>query len=204
MARSPVPVAAVSNDSLAIMSGRYTAEKSLQPPPPQSYGYGLSHSKGLSPIASSGLAPSSMYSDATAEPSPTASATNKPGDRTTDEGRGKYFEESNPRDQAGRATGSPVSSVYGADLPAQAPEAGTRSAVSSFYTDSDYRGSAWPMSNLAPLNFAKLDRPQPLGLVASGSPTTNPSTSTSLILPGPISTHLQRRLHQLEFRGRPT
>ncbi|KAJ5246877.1 hypothetical protein N7468_001860 [Penicillium chermesinum] len=201
MARSPVPVAAVSNDSLAIMSGRYTAEKSLQPPPPQSYGYGLSHSKGLSPIASSGLAPSSMYSDATAEPSPTASATNKPGDRTTDEGWGKYFEESNPRDQAGRATGSPVSSVYGADLPAQAPEAGTRSAVSSFYTDSDYRGSAWPMSNLAPLNFAKLDRPQPLGLVATLASSSPEGQSARISSADSISLNSEDDPHDTNWTG---
>lgn len=185
MARSPVPVAAVSNDSLAIMTGKYNGEKSLHPPNPN-YGYGLSQQhKGLSPIASSGLAPSSMYSDASVEPSPTASSNNnKPGDRTTDEGWGKYFEDGNSRDLTIQPTNrSTVGSVYGANLAAQAPQAGDRSAVSSIYTDSDYRGSAWPMSNLAPLNFGQLARPQPLGHVASGSPTTNPSTGESMIIP---------------------
>lgn len=168
MAKSPVPVATASNDSLAIMSGRATGEKSLKPPP-RSAGYGLSKpgkSSPLSTIPSSGLAPSSMYSE-DAERSPTGTQAtapgNKPGDRTTDEGWGKYFEDNNATNLAGMQ-----------------PD---RSTTSSVYTKSDYRGSAWPMTNLTPLNFGFLDQPKPLGRVVSGSPTTENASGRSLAIP---------------------
>lgn len=174
MAKSPVPVAAVSNDSLAIMSGRATGEKSLRPPPPNA-GYGLSSkprdSSPLSPIPSSGLAPSSMYSQEpegaaiVAGGTAGAAAGSKAGDRTTDEGWGKYFEDNNSAKNLG--------------MPAD------RSTASSIYTKSDYRGSAWPMANLTPMNFGFLDQPKPLGQVYSGSPTAsnNPSIDRSLAIP---------------------
>jgi hypothetical protein len=165
MARSPVPVAAVSNDSLAIMSGRATGEKSLMPPP-ANVGYGLAKGKSspLSTIPSSGVAPSSMYSEDVRRSVASTGPGNQPGDRTTDEGWGKYFQNSNATNLAGMQT--------------------DRSTVSSVYTKSDYRGSAWPMSNLTPLNFAFLDQPKPLGRVHSGSPTTaDPSSSRSLVIP---------------------
>lgn len=172
MAKSPVPVAAMSNDSLAIMSGRATGEKSLKPPPPNS-GYGLSskprESSPLSPIPSSGLAPSSMYSQepeaAAIVAGGAAASSNRPGDRTTDEGWGKYFEDNENAKDLG--------------MPAD------RSTISSVYTKSDYRGSAWPMANLTPMNFGSLEQPKPLGQVYSGSPTTEnpPSIGHSLSIP---------------------
>lgn len=169
MAKSPVPVASASNDSFAIMSGRATGEKSLQPPPANT-GYGLSSKPGksspLSTIPSSGLAPPSMYSedaDRSTTGANSAAPGNKPGDRTTDEGWGKYFQDNNATDLAGMQA--------------------DRSTVSSVYTKSDYRGSAWPMTNLSPLNMGFLAQ-KPLGRVASGSPTTeNASSSRSLVIP---------------------
>ncbi|KAJ5098923.1 hypothetical protein N7532_005924 [Penicillium argentinense] len=177
MAKSPVPVASISNDSLAIMSGHVSGEKTLKPPPGNA-GYGLSNrprdSSPLSPIPSSGLAPSSMYSQepegaaivAGGAAGAAAASSNKAGDRTTDEGWGKYFEDSNSTSNLG-------------GMPAD------RSTVSSVYTKSDYRGSAWPMANLTPVNFGLLDQPKPLGQVYSGSPTTEnpPSSDRSLAIP---------------------
>ncbi|KAJ5289605.1 DltD N-terminal domain protein [Penicillium atrosanguineum] len=165
MARSPVPVASMSNDSLAIMSGRATGEKGLMPPS-ANMGYGLAKGKSspLSTIPSSGLAPSSVYSEDVRQSVASTAPGNQPGDRTTDEGWGKYFQDGNATNLAGMQS--------------------DRSTVSSIYTKSDYRGSAWPMSNLAPLNFGFLDRPQPLGRVYSGSPTTAiPSSNHSLVIP---------------------
>lgn len=172
MAKSPVPVAGASNDSLAIMSGKATGEKSLKPPP-ANVGYGLSskpdRSSPLSTIPSSGLAPSSMYSEDTNRSAAGASDSgpgNKPGDRTTDEGWGKYFQDNN--NNATHLAGMQ----------------GDRSEVSSVYTKSDYRGSAWPMTDLPPLNFGFFDQPKPLGRVVSGSPTTeNASSARSLAIP---------------------
>ncbi|KAJ5660008.1 hypothetical protein N7507_006459 [Penicillium longicatenatum] len=171
MAKSPVPVATISDDSLAIMSGKYAGEKALRAPN-QSYGYGLGK-QGLSPIPSSGLAPSSMYSDDSDRSAAVAAAVeaisspgNKPGDRTTDEGWGKYFDDNRATSLAGMQS--------------------DRSTMSSAYTKSDYRGSsAWPMSNLAPLDFGFLDQPKPLGQVHSGSPTTEfgGHTGRSLVIP---------------------
>lgn len=162
MARSPVPFASMSADSLAILSGKYKGEKSLMPPPANS-GYGLSatprKNSPLSPIPSSGLAPSSMWSEDAYRNSTTPSEPgNKPGDRTTDEGWGKYFEDNNTTNVSG--------------MPAD------RSTTSSIYTKSDYRGSAWPMTNLTPLNLGFLDQPKPLGRVYSGSPTTEHASSS--------------------------
>lgn len=151
MAKSPVPLVTASNDSLA-MSGR-TGEKSLQPPPAH-IGYGLSkpgRSSPLSTIPSSGLAGSSVYSDDADR------SAKQPGARTTDEGWAKYFQH-NSSNLAGMQA--------------------DRSTVSSNYTKSDYRGSAWPMTDLPPLSFGFMDQPKPLGRVASGSPTTG-----SLIIP---------------------
>lgn len=168
MAKSPVPVASMSADSLAIISGKYAGEKSLMPPSANA-GYGLSatprKSSPLSPIPSSGLAPSSMYSEDAYRDSTTPSeVAHRPGDRTTDEGWGKYFEDNNTTNLAGMAA--------------------DRSTTSSIYTKSDYRGSAWPMSNLTPLNLGFLDQPKPLGRVYSGSPTTeHASSSRSLAIP---------------------
>jgi hypothetical protein len=167
MAKSPVPVASMSADSLAIISGKYAGEKSLMPPSNSGYGLSATPRKNspLSPIPSSGLAPSSMYSEDAYRDSTTPSELgHKPGDRTTDEGWGKYFQDNNTTNLGG--------------MPAD------RSTTSSIYTKSDYRGSAWPMSNLTPLNLGFLDQPKPLGRVYSGSPTTeHASSSRSLAIP---------------------
>lgn len=165
MARSPVPLAAASVDSLAIMSGNY-GEKSLKPP--TNTGYGLSPqpktSSPLSTIPSSGaMGPPTIYTDDGNVGDDTGRG-NQAADRLTDEGWGKYFED-------GGATN------YQSN----------RSTISSGYTKSDYRGSAWPMTTLTPLNFGFLDEPKPLGQVFSGSPTTEngPSEtgSRSLVIP---------------------
>lgn len=167
MAKSPVPVASMSAKSLAINSGKYAGEKSLMPPSISGYGLSATPSKSssLSPIASSGAVPTSMYSESTYNDSTTPSEPgHKPGDRTTDEGWGKYFQDNNTTNLGG--------------MPAD------RSTTSSIYTKSDYRGSAWPMSNLTPLNLGFLDQPKPLGRVYSGSPTTeHASSSHSLAIP---------------------
>ncbi|KAJ5301952.1 hypothetical protein PENANT_c046G11203 [Penicillium antarcticum] len=167
MARSPVPVATASRDSLAIVTGKYNGEKSLKPP--TATGYGLSaprQSSPLSTIPSSGaMGASSVYTDET-EGGPDSSRSNQAGDRSTDEGWGKYFEDNNTTHLAGMAS--------------------DRSTMSSVYTKSDYRGSAWPMSNLTPLNLGFLDQPKPLGRVHSASPTTENTSEMggrSLVIP---------------------
>jgi hypothetical protein len=165
MARSPVPLAAASTDSLAIMSGTYR-EKSLKPP--ANTGYGLSQPKTSSPLStipsSGAMGASSVYTEDTNRADDDTGHGNQAADRLTDEGWGKYFED-------GGATN------FQSD----------RSTVSSAYTKSDYRGSGWPMTTLTPLNFGFLDQPKPLGHVLSGSPTTEngPSEtgSRSLIIP---------------------
>lgn len=166
MARSPVPLAgAASADSLAIMSGTYSGEKSLKPPGVTENGLAAGKSSPLSTIPSSGaLGAASISTDDSEWPVDPAGAVNTPGDRTTDEGWAKYFEDGG-----------------GADLPSD------RSTMSSIYTNSDYRGSGWPMVNMAPLNFGYLDQPRPLRQVMSGSPATEVSASESgsrsLIIP---------------------
>ncbi|CAG8384748.1 unnamed protein product [Penicillium salamii] len=165
MARSPVPLAAAaaSNDSLAIVTGQYNGEKSLKPPGATGYGLAGGKSSPLSTIPSSGaMGASSVYTDDTDRAGDSTGHVNQPGDRTTDEGWGKYFEE-------------------GGNMPSD------RSTMSSIYTKSDYRGSGWPMANMAPLNFGFLDQPKPLGQVTTGSPTTEVSSSEmgsrSLVIP---------------------
>ncbi|KAJ5490217.1 Kelch-type beta propeller [Penicillium expansum] len=167
MARSPVPVAGASVDSLAIFSGNYRGEKSLKPP--GNTGYGLSpqpkSSSPLSTIPSNGvMGASSISTDDNYRAGDDTGHGNQAADRMTDEGWGKYFED-------GGATN------FQSD----------RSTMSSVYTKSDYRGSAWPMSTLTPLNFGFLEQPKPLGHVLSGSPTTEHSShnmgSRSLVIP---------------------
>ncbi|KAJ5482200.1 Kelch-type beta propeller [Penicillium sp. IBT 31633x] len=172
MARSPVPVAAAASaDSLAILTGRHNSgEKSLKPP--DGTGYGLSaQRKGspLSTIPSSGvMGASSVYTSDSDRAGDGSGHGNRPGDRMTDEGWGKYFED-----------GGPISSSSNMQS--------DRSTISSAYTKSDYRGSGWPMTSLTPLNFGFLDQPKPLGHVFSGSPTTEHSSaevgSRSLVIP---------------------
>jgi hypothetical protein len=145
------------------MTGNYNGEKSLKPPGATGYGLAGGKSSPLSTIPSSGpLGNSSVYTDSTDQVADSPGRANQPGDRTTDEGWGKYFEE-------------------GGAMPSD------RSTMSSVYTKSDYRGSGWPMANMAPLNFGFLDQPKPLGQVMSGSPTTEVGSSDmgsrSLVIP---------------------
>ncbi|EKV12746.1 hypothetical protein PDIG_41820 [Penicillium digitatum PHI26] len=167
MARSPVPIAAASVDSLAIFSGHYQGEKTLKPP--INTGYGLSpqpkSSSPLSTISTSGaMGASSVYSGNTSQAGDNTGPGNQAADRLTDEGWGKYFEDRSATNLQS-----------------------DRSSISSTYTKSDYRGSAWPMSTLAPLNLGFLDHPKPLGHVLSGSPTTEHSShelgGRSLVIP---------------------
>ncbi|KAL1875027.1 hypothetical protein Plec18167_005695 [Paecilomyces lecythidis] len=149
MGRGPVP--SMSADSLAIMSGKYSGSNSLASPMSQR---GLFAEKNKSPLTTI------MSSRQDATPSPqTAADRSSPderprGDRTTDEGWSKYFEDNN------------ATSFVDAKSP--------RSTVSSDQTRSDYRGSAWPTVNsgLAPLNLGVLDDHRPLGRVPTGSPST--------------------------------
>ncbi|KAJ9262622.1 hypothetical protein DTO195F2_3343 [Paecilomyces variotii] len=155
MGRGSVP--SVSADSLAIMSGKYNGSNSLASPMSQ---HGVFAEKNRSPLTTI------MSSRQEATPSPlTATDRSSPderprGDRTTDEGWSKYFEDNN------------ATSFIDAKSP--------RSTVSSDQTRSDYRGSGWPTmtSGLAPLNLGVLDDRRPLGRVPTGSPSTeHPSKS---------------------------
>ncbi|EEA20583.1 hypothetical protein TMatcc_000573 [Talaromyces marneffei ATCC 18224] len=76
------------------------------------------------------------------------------GDRSTDEGWGKYFQ-----DGEGPTTDSPRT---------------TMNSDISQITKSDYRGSMWPheVPERTTIALSALDGPRPLGQVASGSPST--------------------------------
>ncbi|TQB72621.1 hypothetical protein MPDQ_006664 [Monascus purpureus] len=144
MARSPVPVAASSVDSLGIFSGKIGNEKSLRPP-----------AANTTPMKSSPLitVESDQAGDANSnnlEKSLGVESSGRPGDRTTDVSWSKYFE--------GNATTN-LATLQNSDSP-----------TASIITKSDYRGSAWP--SVTPLDFGFLEQPKPLRKVASGSPTT--------------------------------
>ncbi|EPS32181.1 hypothetical protein PDE_07141 [Penicillium oxalicum 114-2] len=168
MGRSSGPVAPSGHDSFAIFSGAYAQSPNVPAPPRLGTGPELSeaqHStntnRGFPP---SSLAPSTIYTAGATRTSTTSSDFDiLPGDRNTDENWAKYFQHS------------------GAE-PASQPT--HLSTTSSIYTRSDYRGSAWPMSTLNPLNLSFLDQPKPLGQVYMGSPTTAFASSTqSLAIP---------------------
>ncbi|KAJ5489317.1 hypothetical protein N7539_004207 [Penicillium diatomitis] len=170
MGRSDGPVPASAHDSFAIFSGAYAQSPKTSAPPQ----LGIRNETSTAPhksnfnsnIAPSSLAPSTIYTAGMNRTSATSADFDiLPGDRNTDDNWGKYFKD-----------------TTGVAAPASQPT--HRSVASSIYTQSDYRGSAWPMSTLNPLNMSFLDQPKPLGQVYMGSPTTLFASSThSLTIP---------------------
>ncbi|KAJ0424663.1 hypothetical protein BJY00DRAFT_276108 [Aspergillus carlsbadensis] len=149
MAESPAPRAA-SVDSLAIFTGTTGDEKSPR---------------------SAGALPQYMQKTQPARPSPlnniqssdsdypgfdkeieVEDSTVRPGDRTTDEGWGKYFQNNSTPTLIG---------------------------MSQYDSSRGSKATIWPggANALPPLNTTFLDSPQPLGRVNSGSPTTEFATS---------------------------
>ncbi|PWY81926.1 hypothetical protein BO70DRAFT_42116 [Aspergillus heteromorphus CBS 117.55] len=166
MAKSPLPVAASSVDSLAIFSGKLGDEKT-----PRSAG-GRSNlapnstplkSSPLTTIHSSGESSSpSIYSNAALDKElqiQDSSAGGRPGDRRTNEGWSRYFQDNS-------TTTSLVAQ------PQSLKPASTTDSVKS-----GPKGPAWAMKTLTPLDFGFLDEPKPLGMVISGSPTTEHASS---------------------------
>ncbi|KAI9928772.1 hypothetical protein ASPWEDRAFT_103837 [Aspergillus wentii DTO 134E9] len=164
MAKSPVPMAASSVDSLAIFSGKagkessganpVVAQKSTQPKPSP-----------LTTIQSSGEVTAASPYEADKSFETEDAIGGQPGDRRTNEGWSKYFQDNNTTDLVGME-----------------PEPSNSREISK----SEARQSAWPMTNLTPLNFGFLDEPKPLGQVFSGSPTTehaNPMDGRGLVIP---------------------
>ncbi|THC95183.1 hypothetical protein EYZ11_005342 [Aspergillus tanneri] len=153
MAKGPAPLAATSMDSLAIFAGNVGDEKSrstgVRPPPatkpPLMKPSPLSiHSDGeLTAVAS----PRSMDKAIEAQ---------SPGDRRTDEGWGRYFQDNSAVNLA-------------SDQTPQAPFARSDDRASQV--------SQWPVPHLTPLNMGLLDEPKPLGRVVTGSPTTEHASS---------------------------
>ncbi|KAL4930185.1 uncharacterized protein BDV17DRAFT_49955 [Aspergillus undulatus] len=153
MAQSPAPKAASSVDSLAIFSGNMGDEKSPK---------------------TAGSLPQYMQKNQPARPSPLNNIQSRdsadwddkvieagespvrPGDRTTDEGWGKYFQDNHT-----------TPTLVGI----QSPFDSTRGS----------KATIWPGENntnsLPPLQTSFLAEPTPLGRVNSGSPTTEFATS---------------------------
>ena len=162
MAKSPVPMANSSVDSLAIFSGKVEGEKSPGALGPNSaYGQAQQTSP-LSTVESSGNV--TPGNDKAFE----AEVGSYPGDRRTDEGWSKYFEDNGSATNLARMQSD--RSVSSSELGSPGP-----------------KENAWPMKTLTPLNFGFLDSPKPLGQVNSGSPTTEHSPSgrdgRSLVIP---------------------
>ncbi|KAL4796404.1 hypothetical protein BDV19DRAFT_81211 [Aspergillus venezuelensis] len=154
MAQSPAPKAASSVDSLAIFSGNMGDEKS-----PKAAGALPQHMQKSQPARPSPLnnIQSSDSKDWDGDSISSMGSPVRPGDRTTDEGWGKYFQDNHTTP--------------------------TLVGIQSPFTDSA-RGSKatiWPGENntnsLPPLQTSFLAEPTPLGRVNSGSPTTEFATS---------------------------
>lgn len=172
MAKSPVPMANSSLDSLAIFSGKAGEKSADGLAPSAAYGqkpYQQKHSP-LSTIQSSG-----NVTPANDKAFEAAAVGGYPGDRRTDEGWSKYFEDNNNATDLARMRSE--RSVRHSD----------RSMGSSELGNPGPKENAWPMQALTPLNFGFLDSPTPLGQVVSGSPTTEHSPSgrdgRSLVIP---------------------
>ncbi|KAL4879521.1 hypothetical protein BJY04DRAFT_93693 [Aspergillus karnatakaensis] len=151
MAQSPAPKAASSVDSLAIFSGAMGDEKS-----PRSAGSLPQYMQKTQPARPSPL--NNIQSSDTSEYSMDDKAIEageavRPGDRTTDEGWGKYFQNNSTPTLVGMQ--SQYDSARGS------------------------KATIWPGSNnaLPPLDTSFLQQPTPLGRVNSGSPTTEFATS---------------------------
>lgn len=173
MAKSQAPLGSSSVDSLAIFSGKLGDEKKSQAAPAAHPVYGGKAAPTKSPLStvqsSRELLAGSPYTPNADKPLETgeAGAGGRPGDRRTDEGWSKYFQDNNATDVVGmQQQDEPTAS---ADL-----------------AKSERRGSAWPMTTLTPLNFGFLEEPKPLGRVVTGSPTTeHPSSAKDgqLVIP---------------------
>ncbi|KAL4868358.1 hypothetical protein BDV12DRAFT_104224 [Aspergillus spectabilis] len=152
MAQSPAPKAASSVDSLAIFSGGMGDEKSPRPAGSLPQYMQNNQPARPSPLNNIQSSDTSDYSrdDKAIEAGETLV---HPGDRTTDEGWGKYFQNNSTPTLVG------MQSHY-------------ESARGS-------KATIWPGSNnaLPPLDTSFLQQPTPLGRVNSGSPTTEFATS---------------------------
>lgn len=173
MAKSQAPLAASSVDSLAIFSGKLSDEKKTQAAPAMHPVYGrkagpAAKASPLSTVQSSRELLSGPYTpdaDKAFEATATDEA-NRPGDRRTNEGWSKYFQDdSNPTNLA--------------DIQQKQQQPDQQPTADENLAKSERRGSAWPMTDLTPLNFGFLDEPKPLGRVVTGSPTTETSPSAA-------------------------
>ena len=173
MAKSRAPTS--SMDSLAIFEGKLSSEKKTQAAPAVHPVYGRKGPPGganpspLSTVQSSrellsggGRTPDA---DKAFEAAATSDEMNRPGDRRTDEGWGKYFQDNNVTNFA--------------NVQPQQPQPQSQQPADASLAKSERRGSAWPMTDLTPLNFGFLDEPKPLGQVVTGSPTTEHSPSAA-------------------------
>lgn len=164
MARSPVPMANSSVDSLAIFSGKARDEKS-----PSHLGISTNYGQKPGPPNPSPLSTIQSGGNVTPADEKAFEARDgfggQAGDRRTDEGWSKYFEDNNSAMNLARSQSE-------------------RSLSGSDFGDSGPRENEWPMKTLAPLNFGSLPGPAPLGQVAKGSPTTGrPPSFGGLVIP---------------------
>ncbi|EED24067.1 conserved hypothetical protein [Talaromyces stipitatus ATCC 10500] len=151
MARSNVPSAV---DSLNMISGKFTND----PPSASLADKNQATTRSLVPPARSPLitiASSRIDQHMNDSLTPTNEPGHSRGDRSTDEGWGKYF-------QDGAAEG----------LTTDSPRTTMNSDISQV-TKSDYRGSMWPheVPERTTIALSALDGPRPLGQVPSGSPS---------------------------------
>lgn len=181
MAKSRAPTS--SMDSLAIFEGKLSNEKKTQAAPAVHPVYGRKGPPGgakaspLSTVQSSRELLSGGYTpdtDKAFEAAATSDEMNRPGDRRTNEGWSKYFQDNNATDFASvQPEQQPQPQPQEQQQQQQQPPADVSLAKS------ERRGSAWPMTDLTPLNFGFLDQPKPLGRVVTGSPTTEHSPSAA-------------------------
>ncbi|KAL4969088.1 uncharacterized protein BDV14DRAFT_117582 [Aspergillus stella-maris] len=154
MAQSPAPKAASSVDSLAIFSGNMGDEKS-----PKAAGALPQHMQKSQPARPSPLnnIQSSDSKDWDGDSISSMGSPIRPGDRTTDEGWGKYFQDNHT-----------TPTLVGIQSPFADSARGSKATI-------------WPGENndnaLPPLQTSFLAEPTPLGRVNSGSPTTEFATS---------------------------
>lgn len=168
MAKSQAPLGSSSVDSLAIFSGKLADEKKTQAAPAAHPVYGPKGGPAKSPLSTvqSSRELLSHQNTPTADKAFETGQTGmggQPGDRRTDEGWTKYFQDNDVDNNTADTR----------DIQQDQPTA------SEDLAKSERRGSAWPMTNLTPLNFGFLDEPKPLGRVVTGSPTTEHTSSAT-------------------------